>query len=117
MGKIEQIVGHEIGGTIEERWNDIIEIVDKKNLGGLMAANMGTFTQVLSNVEDQFTRLYLKVADAGPFDSLKVSLNNLVPTFADLEASDVQVFADSIASWLTLVLKPLEKVTEILGRV
>lgn len=115
MGEIDQILGHEIGGSIEERWNDIVEIVDKKNLGGLMAANMGTFTQVLSNVEDQFTRLYLKIADAGPFNSLKISLNNLVSTFADLEDSDVQAFADSIASGLTLVLKPLEGVTKILG--
>ncbi len=115
MGDIQQILGHGAGATIEERWNDIIEIVDKKNLGGLMAANMGTFTQVLSNVEDQFTRLYLKIAYAGPFDSLKISLNNLVSTFADLEDSDVQSFADSIASGLTLVLKPLEGVTKILG--
>lgn len=115
MGAIDEILGHDVGDTVEERMQDIIEIVESANLQGLMEDNLGTFNQTVSNLDDQFTKIYLKIADAGPFDKLKESLQGVVGQFTELQDSDLQEFADSVAVAFNRILTPVAELSTKIG--
>lgn len=109
MGNIADIIGHDISDTVEGRMNDIVEIVESKNLTGLMESNIGTWSQTLSNVSDAWERFYLAIADSGVFDSLKQSVMGLTSVITDLSDADLGQIAKNIASGLNVLLKPVIK--------
>ena len=114
MGQISEIIGHSIGSTTEERLNDIIEIVEKKNLRGLTESMMKTPTAVLSNISDFFTMFYKAIGDAGVFDSLFAilkSVSNLLNEF-DVESGKLTKIAQIFSDAFNLILRPIISITE-----
>ena len=107
MGDIDQILGHDVGATVEERLNDIIEIVEKKNLTGLAENLSHTWQGVQSNIQDAFTKIYKSVADNGVFDNLKSSFMNLSGAILMLDNTQLEALGKTIAGGLNIIIAPL----------
>ena len=112
MGSIEEILGHEIGSTVEERMNDIMEIVEKKNLTGLAENLSLTWTGVSSNISDAFTKLYKAISDNGVFEKLKSSLMSVSGAILTLDNEQIEAFGKTIAEGLNLIVTPITKISE-----
>ena len=114
MGKIDEILGHDIGETTEARLNDIIEIVEKKNLQGLTQSMMETPTAYLSNIADYFTMFYKAIGDAGVFDNLFDMLKSVTTLLGqfDYESGNLPKVAQIVADGFNILLVPLKAVTE-----
>lgn len=113
VGDLKQLIGHELGDTIEERMQSLTDIVSKVGLTGLMEKNMGSMRQVLSNLEDEFQMFYYNIGQAGVFENLTTALNNLNSLF--MENQDlIQSFSESIAEGFKLITQPLVPLSEYL---
>lgn len=110
MGKIEDILGHEMGKTTEERMNDLMEIIEKKGLTGLAEKLSLTWSGVASNVSDAMTKLYKVIADNGVFDALKSSFMGLAGIITTLEPEDLNALGKALADGLNMVVQPIVKV-------
>lgn len=117
MGKVEEIIGHDIGKTTEERLNDLIEIVEKKNLTGLTDAMFGTMQQNISNIGDYFTMLYKSIGDAGVFDNLAQITGIVSKTLAefDNQSGKLPQIAQIIADAFNMILEPVVALTQKLA--
>lgn len=112
MGDIDEILGHEVGSTVEERMNDIVEIIEKKNLTNLAENLSHTWTGVSSNISDAFTKLYKSISDNGVFDKLKSSLMSVSGAILTLNNEQIEAFGRTIADGLNLIVTPITKVAE-----
>lgn len=110
MGDIEQILGHEMGSTAEERMNDIVEIVEKSGLTGLAQNLSTTWTGVASNIGDAFTKLYKAIADNGVFENLKTSFMSLSGAILSLDGKQIEALGKTIADGLNIIITPITKV-------
>lgn len=108
MGNIEDVLGHGIGETTQERMNDIVEIVEKANLGGLMNSMFGTWQQTLSNFQDQITKLFLAIADSGAYDTLKEILTYFTSILSSLSDEELNALAQTLADAFNMVLVPVK---------
>ena len=117
MGKIEDIIGHDVSDTVEGRMNDIVEIVESANLQGLMSSMFGTWQQTLSNFQDQITKIFLSIADSGAYNTLKSALTSLTSVLSDMTDSELESFAQVIADAFNLIAKPLEIIAKGLSLV
>lgn len=115
-GKIEQIIGHDVGKTVEERMQNLTEIVEKLNLTGLQQNLSKSWTTIASNFEDAWTRIYLAVADAGVFEKLKDAMISIYSVFTEMDDESLQTFASSIAGGLNLIATPIVAVSKLLGK-
>lgn len=116
MGNIDEILGHDIGKTVEERMNDIVEIVDKKGLTGLSVKLTNTWQGVQSNISDAMTKLYKVIADNGVFDALKSSFMSLAGIITTLEPDDLNALGKALADGLNTVIAPVVKVVEFVNK-
>lgn len=117
MGELEDIIGRAPAKTIEGRLQDVIDIVEKKNLTGLMSNLYGTWQQTLSNVSDQWTRFYKAIGDAGVFDQLKESLINITGAIASINEDRLEKFGGVLKNSLQFVLKPMQKLSKMIAGV
>lgn len=115
-GKIEQIIGHDVGDTVAERMQNLTEIVEKLNLTGLQQSMSTSWTTIASNFEDAWTRIYLAVADAGVFEKLKESMISIYSVFTEMDDDSLQSFASSIAGGLNLIATPVVAISKLLGK-
>lgn len=112
MGNIEQLLGHAIGSTAEERMQDLIQIVDQANLQGLADNMSHTWQGVASNVSDAFTKLYKSIGDNGVFDKLKSSFMGVAGAIMQLDNDELEALGKTIADGLNIVVAPLTFVAE-----
>ena len=121
MGQIDQILGHEIGETAEERMNDIREIVEKNNLQGLAEQLSVSWTGVASNVSDAYTKIYKAVADNGVFDKLKQSFMSVSGVFLSMDNDQLEALGKTLADGLNLIVEPItivaDKVNTLIGKI
>lgn len=115
-GEIEQIIGHDVGKTVEERMQNLTEIVEKLNLTGLQQNLSKSWTTIASNFEDAWTRIYLAVADAGVFEKLKDAMISIYSVFTEMDDDSLQAFASSIAGGLNLIATPIVAVSKFIGK-
>lgn len=111
----EEIIGRDWGDTPEQIAQDFADLADNLGIAGLMMKNMGTWSQTLSNVSDQFTRLFLAVADAGVFGDLKQALFGITDALFELDDAQVQNIAGVIADSLSIIVKPLVSAGKAIG--
>ena len=112
MGHIEDIIGHSIGTTAEERMNDLIEVVSSKNLQGLANNMSHTWQGVASNIDDAFTKLYMSIADNGVFDKLKSSFMGVAGAIMSLDNDEISALGKTLAEGLDLIVTPITIVAE-----
>ena len=116
MGKIADVIGHKIGDTAQERMESLIEFIEKKDLGGMMIGSMGSWGQVMSNVDDIWTMFVKKIGDAGVFDKLKESLIGVTTAIAGLDADgSLDSIAEGLAKGLNYLLDPVSQLSQKVG--
>lgn len=115
MGKIDEILGHGIGDTTEERMNDLVEIVEKKNLYGLADNLSHTWQGVASNISDAFTKIYKSIADNGVFDKLKASFMGLSGAILSLDNDQLEALGKTLAEALNIIVTPITYISEKLN--
>lgn len=109
------ILGRDWGDTPEQIAQDFADLADNLGVAGLMMQNMGTWSQTISNVSDQFTRLFLAVADAGVFNDLKAALQGVTNAIIEISDTDMATIATVIANSISFIIKPLVKAGEAIG--
>lgn len=112
---VEGILGRSWGDTPEQIAQDFADLADNLGVAGLMMKNMGTWSQTLSNVSDQFTRLFLAVGDAGVFNDLKSALQGITTAIFEIDEAQMATIAQVLAESLSFIVKPLVKAGEAIG--
>lgn len=67
---------------------------------GAMDDRMKTFSGMMSNMSDQWTRFQLKVMESGPFEVIKERLRGVLDSINAMAASgELQAYADRVGQW------------------
>ena len=111
----EDIIGRDWGDTPEQIAQDFADLADNLGIAGLMMKNMGTWSQTLSNVSDQFTRFFLAIADAGVFNDLKEALFGITDALISIDDTQLNTIATVIANSLSIIVKPLVSAGKAIG--
>lgn len=111
----EDIIGRDWGDTPEQIAQDFADLADNLGIAGLMMKNMGTWSQTLSNVSDQFTRFFLAIADAGVFNDLKEALFGITDALIAIDDTQLNTIATVIANSLSIIVKPLVSAGKAIG--
>lgn len=109
MGDIEQVLGRKMGDTPAERLQDLVDFTDIKGLAGLGNNLANTWTGVMSNVDDAFTKLFKTISDNGVFEKLKDSFMTLAQVIVSMPDSDIQALGKTIAEALNMIVTPIQQ--------
>lgn len=107
---IGNILGRDLGKTIEQRKVDIADLVEALGAEGLTDKLFGTWSQIMSNFSDFFFNMKSAIGDAGMFDALKASLNYVGELAQGLDPELVKKFAQSMSDGFMFIFKPIDKV-------
>lgn len=108
------ILGEDKGSTIEERTQQIADLVEKLNIVGYTANLAGTPTQRLSNMQDALFNSLSQIADSGVFErycGLLETLSNWVFSLVEDEETFntiTSILGDTISTMLAPVQSLLE---------
>lgn len=112
---VKDILGREWGKTAEQVAQDFADLADNLGVAGLMMKNMGTWKQVLANVSDQFTRLFLAIADNGVFADLKLALMNVTNALFEMTNTDIENFAKVFSESINFIVQPIIRAGQAIG--
>lgn len=105
---ITAILGEDKGATIEERSRQVIDLMEKLNMVGMVSNLAGTPMQKLSNMGDVLFTTLTKISESGVYDQF----SNLVSKLADFvfaldESGEMDRLAEVIGSSLVAIMKPI----------
>ena len=103
----ENILGRDFGSTTEEIMQDLVTVSDQL-AGGLMTELEGTWSQLISNLKDQATRLYLAIGDNGAFDMFKNSLKGFSDIINDIDDDRMAKIGKNIAEAFKMIWTPVQ---------
>lgn len=111
---ITAILGEEKGSTIEERTQQVADLIDKLNIVGYTASLAGTPTQRLSNMQDALFNSLSKIADSGVFEAYCVLLETLSDwVFSLVENEETfNAITGVLAETITTLLSPLQSMLD-----
>lgn len=101
------IIGHKLEGTSEQIMKDIVEM-SQKSANNLMQKLDGTWTQLVSNLEDQKTRFLLAISDAGAFDAVKNSLTYISDAVESIDDTKLANLGKALSDAFSVVWKPVD---------
>lgn len=116
FGDIEGLIesqGDTLGDTIEARVQNLTSIITALGANGITESMMGTWSTLLSNMEDVFMQFWLGIADGGAFDSVKASLMEIVGA---LNQVDTTKFGQVLADGLKIITVPLQTLAHWLSK-
>lgn len=104
---ITGLLGEDKGKTIEERTQQIVRLMEKLNMVGMVSNLSGTPTQMLSNMGDVLFELKGKISDSGVYEAV----SDLISVFAEwvfsIPDEELEQIAHTIGDSLTLLIKPV----------
>lgn len=103
----ENILGRDFGSTTEEIMQDLVTVSDSL-ANGLMTELEGTWSQMISNLEDQSTRFFLAVADNGAFDKAKSTLKYISDAIGSIDDDKMKAIGTNIANAFNIMWKPVD---------
>ena len=109
---ITQILGEAKGTTIEQRTQQVADLIEKLNIVGYTTSLAGTPTQRLSNMQDALFNSLTKIADSGVFEKycdLLEMLSNWVFSLVENEET-FNVITGVAADTVSTLLSPLESI-------
>ena len=116
LGDIEGLlssVGDTLANDVEGRVRNLTSIVTALGADGLTSSMMGTWSTLISNMEDVFMQFWLGIADGGAFDDVKSSLMGVVSA---LNSVDTKAFGQVIADGLKIITVPLKTIAELTAK-
>lgn len=111
---ITGILGEDKGATMEERTQQIADLVEKLNILGYTENLQGTPTQRLSNLQDVLFETLTKIADSGVFEvycGLLEKLSSWLFNIADDEETFNEI-TGILSDTISTLLSPLEKMLD-----
>lgn len=103
----ENILGRDFGESTEEIMQDLVTVSDQL-AGGLMKELEGTWSQLISNLKDQATRLYLAIGDNGAFDMFKNSLKGFSDIINSIDDDRMATIGKNIAEAFKMIWTPVQ---------
>lgn len=102
--------GMSAANTVEGRLKNMADIAEILHFEGLTQAMFGTWSQLMSNMDDIWTMFIKKVGDAGAFDAMKGTLKKVGDFLSGLVFNSVKFekFTKSLSSALVSILKPID---------
>ena len=95
---------------------DFIDLADAIGVAGMMQQNFDSNMKVqMANMEDQITKIKLAIADTGVFNLLIESVGNIAGALGRIDGDRLTALAESLGSALQFLLKPVVRVSKILG--
>ena len=110
------ILGEDKGATIEERTQQVADLIEKLNIVGYTANLAGTPTQRLSNMQDALFNSLTKIADSGVFEKycdLLEKLSDWVFTLVGDEET-FNLITGVLSDTITTLLSPLDSLLDLL---
>ena len=113
---ITAILGESKGSTIEERTQQVADLIEKLNIVGYTAALAGTPMQRMSNMQDALFNTLTKIADSGVFEVYCGFLERLSDwVFALVEDEETfNIITGVMADTVTTLLSPLNSLLDYL---
>lgn len=111
---ITSILGESKGSTVEERTQQIADLIEKLNIVGYTAQLAGTPMQRMSNMQDAMFNSLSKIADSGVFEvycGLLETLSNWVFSLVENEET-FNVITGVVADTITALLSPLQSMLD-----
>lgn len=111
---ITGILGEDKGATIEERTQQVADLVEQLNIVGYTASLAGTPTQRLSNMQDALFNSLSKIADSGVFEvycGLLEDLSTWVFSLVENEET-FNAITGVLADTITSLLSPLQSMLD-----
>lgn len=111
---ITEMLGEEKGSSIEERAQQIADIVEQLGILGYTTSLQGTPTQQLSNLQDNLFNTMSKIADSGVFESYCGLLSTLSGWIGSVveDEEKFNVITQVVADTINTLISPLQSVLE-----
>lgn len=115
---ITAILGEDKGKTVEERTQQVADLIDKLNIVGYTANLAGTPMQRLSNMQDALFNSISKIADSGVFEAYCTLLETLSDwVFGLVENEETfNAITGVLSETITALLSPLQKMLDFVIR-
>ena len=108
---ITQLLGESVGSSIEERSQQVADLIEQLGMVGMTASMAGTPMQQLSNMGDVLFNTLGKISNMGVYDEFTKIISILADFVFQLEDSGkLDKVAESLGKALTSIMQPLEKV-------
>ena len=111
---ITGILGEDKGATIEERTQQVVRLMEKLNMVGMVSSMANTPMQRLSNMADVLFQFIGKISESGVFDEFGALVGKLAEYVFAIPEDELNSMAATIGSALVSLMKPLEKVIDLL---
>ena len=111
---ILQILGEDKGATIEERTQQVADLIEKLGIAGYTAQLYGTPMQQISNISDVFFNIMSEIANSGVFDSF-CSLLSKASSFLMSFTEDEERFnaiTSILGDTITTLMAPLHSILD-----
>lgn len=106
---ITGILGEDKGATIEERTQQVADLVEQLGIAGYTASLVGTPTQQLAKIQDTLFNTMSAISDSGVFDSYTKLLTKAA-TWIETLTSDTEKYNTIVAligDTISTIMKPL----------
>lgn len=109
---ITELLGQDKGKTIEERKQQIADLIEQLGIVGYTKNLFGTPTQQLSNFSDYLFNFLSEIADSGAFDSFCALLTEVSELIGDLvgDTERYNVVVEILGDVITTLMEPLHAV-------
>lgn len=111
---ILQILGEDKGATIEERTQQVADLIEKLGIAGYTAELYGTPMQQISNISDVFFNIMSEIANSGVFDSFCELLSKASGFLMSLTDNEERFNAITsiLGDTLTTLMAPLHSILD-----
>lgn len=109
---ITSILGEAKGSTIEERSQQVADLIEKLGMLGMTASLAGTPMQRLSNMGDVLFQTIAKISDSGVYDKFTSLIEKLSEYIFAIPDEELDNIAKVIGGALTTIMTPLEWVID-----
>lgn len=111
---ILQILGEDKGATIEERTQQVADLIEKLGVAGYTAKLYGTPMQQISNISDVFFNVMSEIADSGVFDTFCQLLSTAADFIQSLTTDEERFTAITsiLGEVISSLMRPLQKVLD-----
>lgn len=109
----KQILGRDLAKDTEGIMNDIVEM-SQKLAGGLMQKLEGTWAQMIENMNDQWIKFSLAIADGGAFDAAKATLTKIQTAVRSLDDDDLKQLGQNLSGIFNMIWKPIDLIVTAL---
>lgn len=113
---ITELLGQDKGKTIEERKQQIADLIEQLGIVGYTKNLFGTPTQQLSNFSDYLFNFLSEIADSGAFDSFCALLTEVSELIGDLvgDTERYNVVVEILGDVITTLMEPLHAVVRFI---